>query len=373
MVIVVVGYSVALGAGTVTIPLLALAAGYDAPSIGFLVAVASGFQFAGRLFVPPLLGRFRDRTLIGGSILLFTGVFVLLAASTTLPVFLAAQVCQGLSRAVFWTACQAHVVHGSSRPVRSLVDLTIASTLGTIAAPVVAGWLAATSFGLALGFSIVAGLVGALAALAIPSHPALDRRGSRGSLVLFRREGQAAAAWGSAVGGAWWAMVGSYIPVLLVGGGFGPGAVGVAVTVSEGAGALVLGFVRGVSTERARAVVAVAAVVLAGVVVAVALAPASLTVYLALLAVGGATSGSLTALAPALASAAAGPSEQGDALAISGAFRAGALLVAPATVGALLAVLPLAGALALFGGVLLAPSVALGLGSTRRSRPATIP
>lgn len=372
LVLVIVGYSVALGAGTVTIPLLALAAGYDAPSIGFLVAVASGAQFAGRFLVPSLLGRFTDRSLIGGSILLFTGVFALLAASTALPVFLLAQVCQGLSRAVFWTSCQAHVVHGSSRPVKALVDLTIAGTLGTLAAPVVAGWLAGTSFDLALGFSIAAGLFGTVAALAIPSHPALDRRSSVGSLALLRRDGQAAAAWGAAVSGAWWSMVGSYIPVLLIAGGLGAGAVGLAVTVSEGAGALVLGFVRSVSTERARRLVAASAVVLAGVLVAVALVPASLPLYLGLLALGGATSGSLTALAPALASAAAGPAEQGDALAISGAFRAGALLVAPATVGALLVALPLAGAMALFGGVLLVPSVVAGFGAMRPARPATI-
>ena len=37
----VLGFSLALGAGTVAIPLVALAAGYDPATIGFLAAVAA--------------------------------------------------------------------------------------------------------------------------------------------------------------------------------------------------------------------------------------------------------------------------------------------------------------------------------------------
>jgi hypothetical protein len=205
----------------------------------------------------------------------------------------------------------------------------------------------------------------------MPAHAPLDRAGSRGSLALLRRDGQAVAAWGSAVAGAWWAMVGSYIPVLLVAGGFGAGAVGLAVSVSEAAGAVVLALVRGLSPVRAARLVRRAAVVLPIVLVAIALGPAVLPVYLVLLVAGGATSGTLTALAPAVASAAATPAEQGDALAISGAFRAGALLVAPATVGGLLAVVPLGTALAGFAAAFMVPSV-VGFAATIGGRPATI-
>lgn len=57
-------FSVALGIATVTVPLLALSAGYDAAAVGFLVATSAGAQLAVRLSLPRLLGRFPDRNLI---------------------------------------------------------------------------------------------------------------------------------------------------------------------------------------------------------------------------------------------------------------------------------------------------------------------
>ena len=39
--LVAFGFSVALGASTIGIPLVALGAGYDAPTVGFLVAIAA--------------------------------------------------------------------------------------------------------------------------------------------------------------------------------------------------------------------------------------------------------------------------------------------------------------------------------------------
>ncbi|MEO7665315.1 MAG: MFS transporter, partial [Candidatus Limnocylindrales bacterium] len=132
MLLVSFGFSIALGAGTITIPLVALDAGYSPATIGFLAAIAAGIQFAARLSLPPLLGRFPDRVLILGSTLLMALAFGLLIASTALPVFIAAQICQGGARAAFWTSAQTHVIRGASHPVRRLVDLTLAGNAGTL-------------------------------------------------------------------------------------------------------------------------------------------------------------------------------------------------------------------------------------------------
>ena len=92
---------------------------------------------------------------------------------------------------------------------------------------------------------------------------------------------------------------------------------------------------------------------------AIALGPPVLAVYAALLIVGGAASGTATTLGPALASLAAGPHEQGDALALSGTFRAAALFVAPALVSAAVATLGIGSALAALSGVILLPGVVI--------------
>jgi len=102
-----------------------------------------------------------------------------------------------------------------------------------------------------------------------------------------------------------------------------------------------------------------AAVVVAGALAGIALGPPILAVYAVLLIVGGAASGTSTTLGPALASLAAGPHEQGDALALSGTFRAAALFVAPAIVSAAVATMGIGAALAALSGVILLPGVAI--------------
>lgn len=103
---VVFGFSVGLGVATVAIPLLALAAGYDPASIGFLTAIAAATQLATRLRLPWLLGRFPDRTLIALSSVLMLLGFGLLAVTTALPAFVAAQLLQGAARGIFGRAAR---------------------------------------------------------------------------------------------------------------------------------------------------------------------------------------------------------------------------------------------------------------------------
>ena len=173
------------------------------------------------------------------------------------------------------------------------------------------------------------------------------------TLRLLRRDGVDVACWASLVGGAWWAMIGSYIPVILVGADIGPAGIGWLVTASETASVLVLLAMRSTSAGRLRPAVRLGSLGMVAALGALALIPAGILGYLALLLLGGAASGVVTALAPALASVVAGPDEQGDVMSVTGAFRAAALLAAPATVGALVAAIALGPALAL---------VSIGLG-----------
>jgi hypothetical protein len=63
-----------------------------------------------------------------------------------------------------------------------------------------------------------------------------------------------------------------------------------------------------------------------------------------------------------MASLVAGPQEQGDAMALSGTFRAAALLAAPAAAGALLSAVPIPGAVTIVAAALGLPGFLLGHG-----------
>ena len=234
--VVVFAFSIGLGVGTVTIPLLALASGYDAASVGFLVATAAAMQLAGRLALPWLLGRFTDRSLTAISAVMMVAAFVLLIWSTALPVFIAAQLLQGAARAIFWTSSQAHAIRDQPEPIRRLVDLNVAGNAGTLVGPAVGGLLAA----IGLTVALVAGAAGALVAVAgtafLRAFPPFDRKRSEGTRRLLRRTGVDVACWASVVGGLWWSMMGSFVPVLLVGAGVGSIGVGWAITGLRGGG-----------------------------------------------------------------------------------------------------------------------------------------
>ncbi len=369
--LLVVGlFSHGLGIGTVAVPLIALGAGYDAASVGFLVAIAAASQLAGRLALPWLLGRFPDRVLSAVAASLLLGALGSIALSTALPVFLFAQVLQGVGRAVFWTSSQTHAIRDSGRPVGRLVDLNIAGNAGTLTGPLVAGALGTVDLRLALLAAVIAAGGAVIGSLTLRRLPPFDRRRSSGAIGLLRRPGIAASSWGSVVGGGWWSMLGSFVPILLVGAGVGTLGVGGLVTASEAAGLLALLSMRRLPIERVAAAVAIGGFVVCAALVGLAIAPPIVLVYILLLIAGGAGSGTVTTLAPALAAADAEPEEQGDALALAGTFRAGALLGAPAGVGALVSVVPITTGLFILGSGLAIVGLAIERRRTGANRPA---
>jgi MFS transporter len=347
--VIVYAFSVSLGIGIVTIPLLALASGYDAPSVGFLVAIAAAMQFGVRLAMPALLGRVPDRSLIAvGSGLMLAG-FGFLLFSTSLVVFVVAQACQGAGRAIFWTSSQTHAVRDQPWAIRRLVDISIASTAGTLTGPALAGVLATSGLAAALAAAVAGAAVAALGSATLRRVAPFDRTDAVGSRRLIGRAGVDLACWASAVSGVWMSMLSSYIPVILVGAGTSPVGIGWLVSASEAAAATALISLRRIARERLPVVVRLGAAVILVCLVAIAISHRDPWIYAALLVVGGSASGAVTTLAPAMASLAASPDEQGDVLSLAGMFRAGALFATPASVGILLGYVALAPSIALIG------------------------
>jgi MFS family permease len=356
------GFALSLGIGVVAVPLVALSVGYDAAAVGFLVAASALAQLATRLALPWVLGHFPDRTLIAFAAALMLGAFSLLLLSTALPAFLLAQAAQGAARALFWTSSQTHAIRSGGSPVKRLVDLNLVGNAGTIIGPVLAGSLAFFGLPAALAGAAAAAGFAALAAPFMSAFPAYDRRQSAGALRLLRRDGVDLACWANVVGGTWWSMIGSYVPVILVGAGLGPALIGWLVTLSEAAGAVTLLVLRRAPIHRIRTIIRAGALAELATLVGIAVAPPVVAAYALLLIVGGTAAGAVTTLAPALVTLAAGEQEQGDALALSGTFRSVALLGAPAGVGALLSVTSLPAALIAVVIAAAAPGLVVGRG-----------
>jgi len=355
------GFALALGIATVAIPLLALGSGYDPAAVGFLVAAAAGSQLATRVALPWLLGRFTDRSLVLVSVALMVGAFALLSISSVLPAFIVAQLAQGAARAIFWTAGQTHVIRGGGgSTVHRLVDFNLAGNAGTVTGPLLAGFLATSSVSLAITAAAVAAGVALLLSPALATYPPFDRRQGAGTARLLRREGVDVAVWATFVAGTWWSMLGSFVPVLAVSAGLGPTDVGLLVSLSEGSGAAMMLVVRWLSPVRIQRIVRLAPLVEMAALAGIAVAPAVLPVYALLVIAAGAAGGAVTVLAPALVTQTATAHEHGDAIALTGLSRAVALLGAPATVGALLAIVALPVALVGIAAVNVLPILAVG-------------
>jgi predicted MFS family arabinose efflux permease len=364
---VVFAFSIGLGVGTVTIPLLALASGYDPAAVGFLVATAAAMQLASRLALPWLLGRFEDRTLIAISAAMMLATFVLLAISTEVVVFVAAQLLQGAARGIFWTSSQTHAIRDQPRPVQRLVDLNVAGSAGTLVGPAIGGILASLGLTVALVAAAIGALIAVIGSPLLRSFPPFDRRRSVGTWRLLRRSGVDIACWSSVVGGLWWSMVGSFVPVILVAAGVGAIGVGWSITASEAAGTVALLTLRSLRRDWIQPTVRFGGFVATFALVAIALLPTSLLVAVPLLVIGGAAAGTITALGPAMAALVASADEQGDALSLTGVFRAAALFAAPAAVGILIGPLVVGSAMAAVSVVVGLPGAVLGRGSTAAS------
>jgi len=306
---VVFGFSLSLGVAVVAVPLVALDAGYQPATIGFLAATTALSQLSTRFTLPWLLGRFADRALIALASTLMLSSFCLLLLSTDLPAFLLAQIAQGAARAIFWTSSQTHAIRSGGSQVRRLVDLNLAGNAGTLTGPALAGILATLGLPVALVGAATAAALAALGAPLMAAFRPYDRRRSAGALHLLRRDGVDVACWANFVAGGWWAMIGSYVPVVLVGAGFGSVLIGWLVTISEGAGAVMLLVIRRLSPRRIRPLVRVAALGEMAALAGIAVAPPLLVAYGGLLIAGGASAGIVTTLAPAVVTLAAGEHE----------------------------------------------------------------
>jgi hypothetical protein len=360
----VLGFSIALGTGQLALPLLALAAGYDAAVVGVFAAISAVAQVGFRLALPWLLRRVPDRRLMTAACLMIVSSYAVLLGSTALVAFVVAQLLQGSARALFWTSSQTHAVRGPGASVVSLARVQLVGNIGTLTGPAVAGVLSGISLDLALVLGIATGSVGT--AFSLATHhldPFARERRQTGQGRIWRRDGVDVGCWASFTAGGWRALLGSYFPVVLTAAGLGPSAVGAIIALADaasfGAAAVLSRWTLGAT----RTVIEVSVLATVAGVVGMPLVAGQPILAALVITIGGAGAGMLLTMGPAIASDAVGPDERGDAIAAAGTFRAGALFATPAAIAASLAVVSLPIGVGLAGVMLGLPTLASGLRS----------
>ncbi|MEX2291598.1 MAG: MFS transporter [Mycobacteriales bacterium] len=352
-------YSLALAIASVALPLLALRAGYSAAGIGALVAVSAVAQMATRMVLGAVMRRWADWTLIAGAGLLLALSNGIVVLSPSLVPFVLAQVLQGVSRACFWTGTQTHVVRGPGRAAGTLATVNLVSSVGLLLGPAVAGLLSERTPALALAVAAGIAAVGVVPTFLLdrlpPFVPPEDRPPGR----LWRRPGVDVGCWAGVTAGAWRGLLGSYVPVALDAARQSASTIGILVSVANGAalvGTAVAARVRPKWSTR----VVLGSIVVAGLATALTATLASHAVLSGIVLAGsGLAAGLLQVLGLALAAESVHPEERGEAIAVTGTFRAAALFAAPLTVAGLVILLPLAPSVALVGAAMTLPAAAL--------------
>lgn len=349
-------YSFALGIASVALPLIALRVGYSGFAVGVLTACSALTQMLVRTGLGRLMRTVPDRMLVVGASGLLALSTAVLALSTGVVMFVLAELLQGASRAAFWTGSQTHVVRGPGSSMAALAKVNLVSSLGLLAGPAAAGFLLESGQLLTLLVATAAAVAAMPVSMLLDRLPPFKPRPDRPAGRLWRRSGMDTGVWAGVTAGAWRGLIGSYVPVALERAGQSSRTIGVLVSVANAAsvvGAGAAGRVRG------RTDLIFSATTLATGLGTAAMAAVAGSVPLAglALALSGLGAGVLQTMGPAAASDAVHPEERGEAIAVTGAFRAGALFAAPLGVAGLILVMPLSGAMALVGAVIAVPAL----------------
>jgi hypothetical protein len=349
-------YSLALGIASVAIPLQAIAVGYGAVEVGLLVATSAVSQMITRVFLGSMMRLLPDWVIVAAACALLASSCLAVVITSAAVVFVASQLMQGISRACFWTGSQTHVVRGEGSSVRALASINLVGNIGLLAGPVVAGLLIGDDGRLALVVATAAALVALASARHLNRLPPFKRLATRPPGHLWQRPGVREGCHAGVTAGAWRALLGSYVPLALVEADQSALVIGSLVTVANGAALLGAWLVRGLEDEvRIRSTLRLCTP-LTGLALATT-GPLAFSATLAGLALtaSGVAAGALQTLGPAFAADAVHREERGEAIAVTGTFRAASLFVAPLATAAMVAVLPVAAAMALTGALMAVP------------------
>lgn len=352
-------YSVSMGIQSVLLPLLALAAGYSKPDIGILTALSAVTQLVSRMSSASAMRHVSDKLLVFCACLLMGISGLLVAWSSYVIVFVASELIQGLARGTFWTAATTHVVRQDGPSVGRMAAVNLFSSFGLLSGPIIAGYLAHFSLSIALFVAGIVAIIASLPSTILSKETPFIKEGRGGKREIWNQHEVQLGSWAGLTAGSWRGILNSYVPVVLKSVGesyFYVGALVALANAASIAGAGIMGLLNRFAPVK---VFAVGVITAAAGTALVGLTARSVTITAALLIVGGIGAGLLQTLGPVLAATGVSPHLKGDAVAIAGSFRAGALLIAPFFTAILLGPIGMTGALIIVGSALGLPVLAV--------------
>lgn len=370
-------FSAALSMQAVTLPLLALAAHYSKVEIGMLTAVSAVSQLLARLGTAGAMRRVTDRRVIVVACVTLSGSGVLLTFSTSMTVFVIAELIQGSGRGLFWTATQAHVVRSRRHAVGRLATVNFVSSFGQLGGPLIGGLLMLHSYAWSLDAAAGLGLAAAVTArVGLARLGLFSPAGAGGSRSVWSEPGVKVGCWAAVTAGSWRGLLNSYVPVALRSASESSVVVGLMLALANGANVAGAGLMGLLGERRIRTAFATGVLASGAGIAALSVAARNPVTAAAALLLSGTGAGMLQTLGPAAAATAVGKERRGDAVALAGGFRAAALFVSPMATAALLAAVALPPSLAVAGALLALPALtARGMHSRadRRDSPAPAP
>lgn len=350
------GFSFALGAASVALPLQAVAAGYGPVEVGVLTAISAISQMTGRMSLGRIMRLVPDWVIIAIACLVLAVSSTIVVISSAVIPFVVAQLLQGVARAYFWTGSQTHVVRGDGSSVKALASVNLIGNLGLLSGPVVAGFLIGDDAHTALLVAAGIAVVSLIPTSRLDRLPPFRKVENRPPGRLWARAGVWEGCYAGVTAGAWRGLLGSYVPIALVHAGHLSATVGILVAVANATAIGGSWLVRHVDGEAHALRIMRWGTPVTGAAMAVMGLVAGSNVLAGLaLAVSGIAAGALQTLGPALASDSVHPEERGEAIAATGVWRAASLFVSPLVTAGLVAVTPIGAAMVVTGVLMATP------------------
>lgn len=350
--IAALAFSLAMGTQSVLLPLLALATGYSKPDVGILTAISAIAQLFTRILSATAMRRFSDKTLVvlSGIVLAISSTSV--ALSSFVVVFVIAELIQGIARGLFWSSATTHVLRQEGPTVGLMATINFLSSFGLFAGPTVAGLIAKFSLSTALVVAGAIALTTVIPAVLLSKEPPFEKGAKKIKREIWGKSEVRLGSWAGMTAGSWRGILNSYVPVVLRSVGDSYFLVGVLVSMANGASILGTGLM-GLLKRRSPIKVFALGVAMAAIGTGfVGITAKSIFISLVILVAGGIGAGLLQTLGPVIATGGVETHQKGDAVALAGSFRAGALLGAPLLMAALLGPIGLSAALLVSGAVL---------------------
>ncbi|THG33308.1 MFS transporter [Naasia lichenicola] len=359
-------YALSLGISGVMLTFIALDQGLDIAQIGLLSTLSAAAQMGARLPLGFALRFLSDRfvLLVALSLFALSMVFVLIIPGVIGLVL--AHFLQGGSRAGFWTASQTHVIRASGTAARGLARSNIITSTCSLIGPLIAGWLAGIDLVIGEWTVLALALAGLAIVLAMTAFPVFNPPKNPEAGQVRSRFGVRFASLGSLAGGAWAVISATYVPIVFTAADWNEVAIGAVIALANGALLASNLFCGRLAIERFVPVLRIGSVLVGLGISGLALIGVAPAVSVALLILSGAGMGTVMTIGPALAAESVHPEERGQAMAITGSYRAGALLGVPLVVTAASLVLPIAPILLVLGIAVGGPAAFFG--ATRPAR-----